>query len=51
MLCHAELVLHYDFTERVGDVLHDRSGKGHDARIHGPGWVTTETALGNVIRH
>ena len=20
MLCHAELVLHYDFTERAGDV-------------------------------
>jgi len=39
---HAELVLHYDFTERAGDVLHDRSGKGHDARIQGPGWVTTE---------
>lgn len=37
-----ELVLHYDFSERGGDVLHDRSGKGHDARIHGAQWVTTE---------
>ena len=39
----AELVLHYDMSERGGEVLHDRSGKGHDALIHGAQWVTTES--------
>ena len=44
LVCSAggELVLHYDFAERGGEVLHDRSGKGLDARIHGAQWVTTE---------
>ena len=36
------LVLHYDFTEREGEVLHDKSGHGHDARIQGAQWITTE---------
>jgi len=39
----AELVLHYDMSERGGEVLHDRSGKGHDASIRGAQWVTTES--------
>jgi len=39
---NAELVLHYDFSEREGDVLHDKSGKGHDGTITGAKWVTTD---------
>jgi Concanavalin A-like lectin/glucanases superfamily len=33
------LVAHYTFDEASGDVLHDRSGHGHDGRIVGAEWV------------
>ncbi|QEF98235.1 Serine/threonine-protein kinase PknB [Stieleria maiorica] len=29
----------YDFNEQTGDVLSDRSGNGHDGRIHHARWV------------
>ncbi|MFH0962461.1 MAG: glycoside hydrolase domain-containing protein [Planctomycetota bacterium] len=38
----AELVLHYDFSERDGDVLHDSSGHALDARIHGAQWISSD---------
>ena len=41
-LASADLVLHYDFSERGGTVLHDRSGRGHDARISGAHWVVSD---------
>ena len=34
------LVAHYDFSEGVGTVLHDRSGNGNDGTIVGAQWIT-----------
>ncbi|MEZ6066911.1 MAG: hypothetical protein R3B90_14685 [Planctomycetaceae bacterium] len=36
----ADTIALYDFTEGSGDVLHDRSGHGHDGKIHGAKWVS-----------
>jgi len=36
------LVAHYTFNEGSGDVLHDRSGNGHDRKIVGSQWALQE---------
>jgi hypothetical protein len=36
------LVAHYTFDEGSGDVLHDRSGNGHDGKIVGSQWALQE---------
>lgn len=36
------LVIHYDFSEGAGTVLHDKTGNGNNAAIHGATWVKAE---------
>ncbi|MEZ6066910.1 MAG: LamG-like jellyroll fold domain-containing protein [Planctomycetaceae bacterium] len=38
----ADTIALYDFTEGSGDILHDRSGHGHDGKIVGATWVVAD---------
>jgi hypothetical protein len=38
---------HWEFRETAGEVAHDRTGGGHDGRVHGTRW---DTAAGSGIR-
>ncbi|QDV45676.1 Serine/threonine-protein kinase PrkC [Stieleria neptunia] len=40
----ADTLALYDFNEQAGDVLFDRSGNGHDGKIHNARWVRNEVA-------
>ena len=39
------LLAEWTFDEGRGDVANDATGRGHDARLHGPTWVKTETGF------
>ncbi len=36
------LVVHYDFSEGSGNILHDKSGNGYNGKIHNATWVKSE---------
>ena len=42
LACTAMLNWFFIMISLSGDVLHDRSGNGPNARIHGAQWVVTE---------